>query len=195
MVPGLPSQLELRVDSKPSACSPHCGAPTAPVYGAAAQEKKKPCYVPPDHAGGSTTLGLRWSLVGGSMADATLGHMIFRHRSHTECTQQRGMHTRSASLLSCRLALSCRFAAPLEFARAQGRPVQPTMLVMPATTPVKTPISVNSMPVWIWPSGQCPATSSSPTPILQHASACVLQNQGIEVLARIFLDAACASPA
>ena len=71
------------------------------------------------------------------MADATLGHMIFRHRSHTECTQQRGMHTRSASLLSCRLALSCRFAAPLEFARAQGRPVQPTMLVIPATTPVK----------------------------------------------------------
>src|SRR5438552_5737321 len=144
MVPGLPSQLELRVDSKPSACSPHCGAPTAPVYGAAAQEKEKPCYVPPDHAGGSTTLGLRWSLVGGSMADATLGHMIFRHRSHTECTQQRGMHTRSASLLSCRLALSCRFAAPLEFARAQGRPVQPTMLVIPATTPVKTPISVGS---------------------------------------------------
>ena len=74
------------------------------------------------------------------MADATLGHMIFRHRSHTECTQQRGMHTRSASLLSCRLALSCRFTAPLEFARVQGRPVQPTMLVIPATTPVKMPI-------------------------------------------------------
>src|SRR5438132_11432536 len=80
MVPGLPSQLELRVDSKPSAGSPRCGAPTAPVYGAAAQEKKKPCYVPRDHAGGSTTLGLRWSLVGGSMTDATLRHMTFRHR-------------------------------------------------------------------------------------------------------------------
>src|SRR5438270_13447778 len=88
MVPGLPSQLVLRVDSKPLAGSPRCGAPTAPVCGAAAQEKKKPCYVPRDHAGGSTTFGLRWSLVGGSMTDATLLHMTFRHRPHTECPQQ-----------------------------------------------------------------------------------------------------------
>src|SRR5947208_13764427 len=88
MVPGLQSQLELGVDSKPSAGSPRCGAPTAPVCGAAAQEKKKPCYVPRDHAGGSTTLGLRWSLVGGSMTDARLRHITFRHRPHTECTQQ-----------------------------------------------------------------------------------------------------------
>ena len=124
MVPGLPSQLQLRVDSKHSAGSPRCGAPTAPACRAAAQEKKKPCYVPRDHAGGSTTLGLRWSLVGGSMTDATLRHMTFRHRPHADCTQPRGMHTRSASLLSCRLALSYRFAAPLEFTRAQGRPVQ-----------------------------------------------------------------------
>ena len=191
MVPGLPSQLQLRVDSKHSAGSPRCGAPTAPACRAAAQEKKKPCYVPRDHAGGSTTLGLRWSLVGGSMTDATLRHMTFRHRPHADCTQPRGMHTRSASLLSCRLALSYRFAAPLEFTRAQGRPVQRDDAGdAPATSPVKTPISVNSMPVWIWPSSHCPATSSGPTPILQHASACVLQNQGIEVLARIFLHAA-----
>src|SRR5438132_5910745 len=88
MVPGRPSQLELRVDSKRSAGSPRCDAPTAPVCGAAAQEKKKPCYVPRDHAGGSTTLGLRWSLVGGSMTDARLRRMTFRHRPHTECTQQ-----------------------------------------------------------------------------------------------------------
>ena len=58
------------------------------------------------------------------MTDATLRHMTFRHRPLTECTQQRGMHTRSASLLSCRIALSYRFAAPLEFTQAQGRPVQ-----------------------------------------------------------------------
>src|SRR5947208_1785984 len=84
MVPVLPSQVELRVDSKPSAGSPRCGAPTAPVGGAAAQEKEKPWYVPRGHAGGSTTLGLRWSLVGRSMTDATLRHMTFRHRPHTQ---------------------------------------------------------------------------------------------------------------
>src|SRR5437868_15078334 len=85
MVPGPPSQLELRVDSKPLAGSPRCGVPTAPVCWAAAQEKMKPCYVPRDHAGGSTTLGLRWSLVGRSMTDATLRHMTFRHRPTHSC--------------------------------------------------------------------------------------------------------------
>src|SRR5438094_8098999 len=86
MVPGLPSHLELGIDSKHSAGSPRCGAQTPPACGPAAQEKKKPCYLPRDHAGGSTTLGLRSSLVGGSMTDATLRHMTFRHRPHTECT-------------------------------------------------------------------------------------------------------------
>src|SRR5438477_4413934 len=90
MVPGLPSRLELRVDSKPLAGSPRCGAPTAPACGAAAQEKKKPCYVPRDHAGGSTTLGLRWSLVGASMTGTALRHMTFRHRPHTERTHSVG---------------------------------------------------------------------------------------------------------
>src|SRR5438132_3229589 len=135
MAPGLPSQLELRVDSKPSAGSPRCGAATAPVCGAAAQEKKKPCYVPRGHAGGSTTLGLRWSLVGGSMTDASLRHMTFRHwppqRAPNSVACIPGLPPYCLVVLPFR-ADSPRHSISLE--RRVAR-YSATMLVMPATRP------------------------------------------------------------
>lgn len=45
-----------------------------------APENENACDLPRDHAGGSTTIGLRLELGSLSIADLTLHHMTFSHR-------------------------------------------------------------------------------------------------------------------